>query len=470
LARAPFLAACALAAVVLAAPAPGAAPTGTAGPLPPVQFPKPAQKVTISTGKGMMIRLARPMANVFVASDAIADVQVNSPQELYLFGKGTGETTVYATDKAGGIVYSADVMVAPNYEQVGAVLRAVMPDAKIVAVPMNGLLLLKGTVDSPQEVEEVAAIAQSVVGKDITIVNRVTTVLNQQVALRVRVVEVNRAYAKSMGFNILTKDGTGGFRFGFGQGQAIDVDTGAVTIPTTGSVAVMAGKVLGVDLISALELAENDGFATTLAEPNLTAMSGETASFLAGGEIPIPVPQQQGNAITIEYKQYGVSLAFTPVVLSGGRISMRVRPEVSELTSSTVSIGGYQIPGLATRRAETTVELGSGQSFMIGGLISNRASSAQNKAPFLGDLPILGALFKSSSFKRDESELVIVVTPYLVKPLPSAAIATPVDGFRVPNDAKRMLGASTYEGDTGAPPRAPVDARPTPDHARGAKP
>jgi len=187
---------------------------------------------------------------------------------------------------------------------------------------------------------------------------------------------------------------------------------------------------------------------TTLAEPTLTALSGETASFLAGGEFPIPVSQAIG-AVTIEYKQYGVGLAFTPVVLGDGRISMRVRPEVSEISSAgSVTLNGFVVPALTTRRAETTVELGSGQSFMLAGLLQNNNNNSIQKAPFLGDLPILGALFRSTSYQRNETELVIIVTPYLVRPV-SGQLATPDKGYRAPNDADMFLGGQVFSGARG---------------------
>jgi pilus assembly protein CpaC len=196
-----------------------------------------------------------------------------------------------------------------------------------------------------------------------------------------------------------------------------------------------------------------------LAEPNLTALSGETASFLAGGEFPIPISQSLG-AVTIEYKQYGVGLAFTPIVLADGRISMRVRPEVSQLSDAgSVKLNGFTVPALTTRRAETTVELGSGQSFMIAGLLQNTANNSVDKAPFLGDLPILGALFRSTHFQKQETELVVIVTPYLVRPV-SNQMATPIDGYRVPNDVQRDFGGQTYVGQSGTSAPTAVQAVP----------
>jgi pilus assembly protein CpaC len=186
----------------------------------------------------------------------------------------------------------------------------------------------------------------------------------------------------------------------------------------------------------------------TLAEPTLTALSGETASFLAGGEFPVPIAQ--GNsAISVEYKQFGVGLAFTPIVLADGRISMRVRPEVSELSEAgSVKLQGFVVPSLTTRRAETTVELGSGQSFMIAGLLQNRNRNNIEKAPFLGDLPILGMLFRSTSYQREETELVIVVTPYLVRPV-SHQLASPGDGYRAPTDVQLNLEGQSFSGKSG---------------------
>jgi pilus assembly protein CpaC len=202
------------------------------------------------------------------------------------------------------------------------------------------------------------------------------------------------------------------------------------------------------DINAAIDALATEGLITVLAEPNLTALSGETASFLAGGEFPIPIAQNGSNnatSITVEFKTFGVGLAFTPHLLDAGRINLRVRPEVSQLsTAGAVQLSGFTIPALTTRRAETTVELGSGQSFVIAGLLQNNSTQDISKVPLLGDLPILGALFKSDRFRRNESELVIIVTPYIVRPV-SGRIAAPTDGFVAPNDVERILGAQSYK-------------------------
>ncbi|MGH6658383.1 MAG: type II and III secretion system protein family protein, partial [Sphingomicrobium sp.] len=260
------------------------------------------------------------------------------------------------------------------------------------------------------------------------------------------------------GINLLATDPTSGFKFGIAQGQGIylpdPADPSSGQVPTVlrsvlGSTLSGSGKLFGLDILSSLDIAAQDGLVTLLAEPNLTAVSGETASFLAGGEFPIPVAEALGSVV-IEYKQYGVGLAFTPIVLGDGRISMRVRPEVSELSNEgSITLNGFNVPALATRRAETTVELGSGQSFMIAGLLRNTGTNSVDKAPFLGDIPILGALFRSTEFKKQETELVVIVTPYLVRPV-SGQMATPVDGYRTPDDTARDFMGQTFQGVSGS--------------------
>ncbi|HEV2595801.1 MAG TPA: type II and III secretion system protein family protein [Sphingomicrobium sp.] len=435
---------------------------------------RPAETVNLSKGTGTLVRLSEPMSDVFVANDAVADVQVRSSSQLYVFGKTQGETTIYATSKAGRVVYAANVRVGNNISSLGEMLHLAMPDASIQATPMNNLVLLTGTVANPDDVAEAQRLTQAYVGEGTQVISRLKSATPLQVTLKVRIVEINRTLLKSMGVNLLGRDSKpGGTFFGIGQGSPGDLGNGQAggrtfNFGATGTTLGLAGKLLGLDLLGTLNLAATDGLATTLAEPNLTALSGETASFLAGGEFPIPVSQSSGsgsNAITIEYKQYGVGLAFTPIVLSDGRISMRVRPEVSQLDDANgVTLSGTRVPALTTRRAETTVELGSGQSFMIAGLLQNSGSNSIDKAPVLGDLPILGALFRSTKFQRQETELVVVVTPYLVRPV-SGQLAVPTDGYRTPNDIQRDWFGKTYSGRSGlldptavAAPAGPVPA------------
>jgi len=442
---------------------------------------RPSTQVQLSVGEGQMIRLPRKVADVWTSNPGVADVYVSNPSQINLFGKEFGEATVIATAADGSVVYGANVRVSSNLPSIREVLRAAMPDSDIQVQTVGQRAILSGTVASPEDAAFAIDLATSELnpGVDmskegamckICVVNRLKTATPLQVTLKVRIAEVSRSLIRSIGFNILTRDATSGFQFGLGQGNPgtfgspASPDGSTAAIPKSfnvipgGTSLGFAGKLLGLDILSTLDLAENDGLVTILAEPNLTALSGETASFLAGGEFPVPISQALGS-VTIEYKQYGVGLAFTPIVLADGRISMRVRPEVSELSNEgSIRLNGFDVPALTTRRAETTVELGSGQSFMIAGLLRNANTNNVDKAPFLGDLPILGALFRSTKYRRAETELVIVVTPYLVRPL-SNQLALPTNGYRVPTAGQQVIGGQSYTGVSGP---APAQVAPAP--------
>jgi pilus assembly protein CpaC len=433
---------------------------------PPSGTYRPTSQVLLSVGEGEVISLPRAVSDVWTSNPGVADVNVTSPRQLGLFGKDFGEATVIATAADGSVVWGAHVRVSQNISSVDQMLKAAMPDANISVTHVGQIAVMNGTVASPADSAQAEALVRTMLNPGIDAnasgailkiipVNRLKSATPLQVMLQVRIAEVSRSVARDIGVNLASADSTGGFKFGIGQGRAFypqhspggPLGTGtaasegvSTVIPSAiGSSLFGAGKLLGLDILGALDLAENNGKVHTLAEPNLVALSGETASFLAGGEFPIP--SSNGiNGTSIEFKQYGVSLAFTPYVLEGGRISMRVRPEVSELSDEgSIQINGFRVPSLTTRRAETTVELGSGQSFMIGGLLRNSSNNSVEKAPILGSLPILGALFRSNSFRRSESELVIVVTPYLVKPVNASQIALPTDGFRSSTTAERVL-------------------------------
>jgi pilus assembly protein CpaC len=410
---------------------------------------KPSENLNLSQGTGTLVRLSEPMTDVFVANDGVADVQVRSATQLYVFGKGRGETTIYATTKSGRTVYAANVRVGSNLGSLDEMLQLAMPEADIRATPMNNLLLLTGTVASPSDVTEANRLIKAYVGDGTQIVSRIRSATPLQVMLKVKIAEVSRSALKNIGVNLLSNDSTGGTLGAISRGNpgTINPTTGVVTFNNLEGATTLGlfGRVLGLDMLGTLDLLQTDGLAATLAEPSLSALSGETASFLAGGEFPIPV-SQGNNAVTIEYKQYGVGLSFTPFVLADGRISMRVRPEVSEISdANSVRLNGFTVPAMNTRRAETTVELGSGQSFMLAGLLQNRNSNSIERTPFLGDLPILGALFRSAGYRRSETELVIIVTPYLVRPT-SGRLALPTDGYRNPTDPELLLEGKLYKG------------------------
>jgi pilus assembly protein CpaC len=438
---------------------------------------RPASDLTLSVGTGRMVRLDGQMTDLFVANDAIADVQVRSANQIYVFGKAPGETTVFATDKAGRTIFSANVRVGTNMGSLDEVLRVAMPEAQVRATPVNGIVLLTGTVAAPSDVEEATRLVQGFVGAGTQVISRLKTATPLQVTLKVTIAEVSRTLVKEIGVNLLSRsNNSSGFLFGAAQGNAgtiadqapINSVTGQPQGTTkytfnqgAGTTLGFAGHLLGLDILSTLKLNEQVGAVHLLAEPNLTALSGETASFLAGGEFPIPTSSGL-NGVSVEFKQYGVSLAFTPTVLEDGRISMRVRPEVSELSSAgAIQLNGFSVPSLTTRRAETTVELGSGQSFMIGGLLKNSSGNTTNKAPLLGSLPIIGALFKSNAFNRNETELVIVVTPYLVRPVNANQIALPTDNIRNTGALERVFLDQNERNVPGARRPVPTMAAPT---------
>jgi len=438
---------------------------------------RPSTDLPMSLGKGQLIAVPGRMADVFVADDKIADVQIKSPTQLYIFAKTAGTTTIYASNAAGQVIWSATVRVGSNIDSVDSMMRLAMPDAKIsVATIGTNTVLLTGTVAAPEDASEAKRLVEAFMGTGTNVITRLKMATPLQVNLQVRFAEVSRSLVRALGANLLTQDTTSGFKFGTVSGRAgalainapTTTTTGGVTTTTAGSVVINGlngkttiggfAKFLGLDVGAAFDLAERDGLVTTLASPNLTALSGETADFLAGGEYPIPISQGLGTT-SIEYKKFGVSLAYTPTVLANGRISIRVRPEVSELSSDgAVTLNGFQVPALTIRRAETTVELGSGQSFMIAGLMTNKAQSTIDKAPGLGDVPILGNLFRSTEFQKGQTELVIIVTPYLVQPVDANDIKLPTDGFEVPNAGEQFFGNINAKGKTGGDRPKPSSA------------
>jgi pilus assembly protein CpaC len=354
-------------------------------------------------------------------------------------------------------VYSATVRVGNNLDSVDQLLKMAMPEANLTVATMNGLVLLTGTVFQPEDIIEAEDMVQAYVGPGTKVISRLKTATPMQVNLQVRIAEVSRSLSKDISSNLNSRDNDGasgnGFLFVPSRGRnvatwtdTVDPATGAVTRtniafnnPAGGNVLNMAKNLFGLDMALGLDFAERSGLATTLAQPNLTTMSGETAEFLAGGQFPIPSSAGLG-ATAVEFRNFGVSLQYTPTVMADGRIQLRVRPEVSDISSQgALRINGFEVPAITTRSVETTVELGSGQSFMIAGLLNNSQSSSIDKFPGLGDVPVLGTLFKSNGWKKNETELVIVITPYLVKPVSESEIKLPTDGFNAPSDLERIL-------------------------------
>jgi pilus assembly protein CpaC len=425
--------------------------------------PASSAPVMLESGGGRVLTLTSDAANVFVADPKVAEVRPASANSLFVFGVGAGRTTVAAMDASGHVLAQFNVTVRQsgfNAGEAEAAIARLMPGDHIGVVPEAKGLLLTGSVATAGEAARATTIARGFLGDGQAIENQIAVGANVQIMLRVRIAEMSRVVTRALGVNwaaaarLGTSSALGGFSAGLVTANAL--------VTAAPNVAVAGFDKLGVDAV--IDALAQDNLVRVLAEPNMTVMSGEPASFLAGGSFPIPVGQQNGQ-MSVEFKNYGVSLSFVPTVMADGRINLRVNPEVSELTNvGAVQIAAgnssIQIPALTVRRADTTVELGSGQSFAIAGLLQKTSNQADNGVPGLGDVPILGALFRSDSFQRNESELVIVVTPYIVRPVSNtAALALPTDGVTPPGDLDRILHLrQVASSNSGLPSRIPGQA------------
>jgi pilus assembly protein CpaC len=381
-----------------------------------------------------------PGATVFVANPDIADARSPDNRRVVVIGKTYGRTSLYVFDARGGASRYTVVVHRPAAAAAEA-LRAVAPGSSIDVARAPGGMTVSGHVASPAQAEALKAAAGQFLGDKEALNFAVTVDGPTQVNLRVRVAEVSRSVTKSLGFNWNTLFNNGSLAVGLMTGRSgISTSLGQF-VAAPGLDALGVGYASGnVDLSAVVDALESTGLITILAEPNLTAISGASASFLSGGEFPVPISSTLGQ-VSVEWKKFGISVDFTPTVLDGNRISIHVRPEVSELSDTgSVVINGFKIPSLEVRRAETTVELASGQSFAIAGLFQNDISSQVQKFPGLGNLPVLGALFRSSSFQKNQSELVIIVTPYIVRPVDRPGdLHLPTEGITFSNTLEQIL-------------------------------
>lgn len=411
-----------------------------------------------------MIRLPRAANTVFVANPDIADVQVKSPTLVYVSAKSPGQTVIYAVDANDQVLLNATIRVAFDLSQFRRSLNQLVPGNAIQVSQINSNLVLSGAVASAGQAQKAATLAAAITGgvKSAKIVNRLMVATPNQVDLQVRFAEVDRNVLKQIGID-WSKLGTSSTIGNTTSGPAVSLQTANNPTPLVNYLTIGTfPSLFGQQLSATISALATEGYITILADPNLTAISGQTASFLAGGEFPVPIAQSSAAGaaptITIEFKQFGVQLAFTPTIIDADHLSLRVRPEVSQLsTQGEVNIDGFVIPALTVRRAETTVELASGQSFALAGLLQHTTTQDLSKVPWVGDIPILGALFRSNQFQHDETELVIIVTPYLVQPT-ATALATPTDGFAAPHDAQQVLWGDTWRQDLPAPTRGPLGA------------
>jgi pilus assembly protein CpaC len=405
--------------------------------------PPLAQHLSLSleAGSGRVVSLGVPAANVFVADPKVAEVRPGSATSLFVFGVGAGHTTVAAMDSAGHLLVNYDVMVRPSAfgaREAQAAIARLVPNSRVQVQAQTHGLLLTGAVNSPGDAAQAVAIAKSFNPDATNIDNEVTIDSPIQVTLNVRIAQMSREVVRKLGVNWSTLSNIGRIAQ-FSPALQLSAST------TTTSLTQTCPTCLGAGFLGVIDALANDNLAHVLAEPNLTVMSGQSASFQVGGEYPIPVAGGALGQITVSYKDYGVMLSFVPTVLTDGRINLHVKPEVSELsvqnaaqiTSGTATL---QVPALTVRRAETTVELGSGESFAIAGLLQQETSDAGSGLPGAGDVPLVGALFHDSQFQRTETELVIVVTPYVVRPVKNvASLHLPTDGYTPPGDLERLL-------------------------------
>lgn len=421
-----------------------------------------AGQLDVAVNKSQVLTADRPFAKALIGNAEVADVLPLTNRSLYVLGKKIGTTSLTLYDKNNNLISVIDVAVGPDVLSLRRQLSELMPSEQI-GVRMSGdSVVLTGTVSSGPAIDRAKQIAATYAGDKV--VNLLAVGASQQVMLEVRFSEMNRNVAKSLGINTAFTNGNGASTFQGGIGNTapgtalLTNKNGVPTVNLSGILdsfgIVSKGISLGnLNIFTALDALERKGLVTTLAEPTLVALSGESASFLAGGEFPVPVSQggssgsgqnSGSNAITVEYKPFGVSLAFTPTVLDDGVINMVVAPEVSSIDpSASVTINGLTIPGLQTRRAKTTLELRDGQSFAIAGLLRKDFQSTVRQFPLLGSIPIIGALFSSRGFQRQETELVIIVTPRLVRPVPAGQIRLPTDRVQPPSELDLFLNGRT---------------------------
>lgn len=422
--------------------------------VPTAQAQEPSFSVEIN--KGRLVRLPARASTVVVADPEVADVQVVSPQMVYVSGRRVGETSILALGANEQVVMEGTVSVSHNLSHLKNLLQRNFPNASIDFDSIGDGLLLKGEVETPGMAEKVQRIAAGFLGDNENIINMMQTREGDQVLLKVKVAEVSRTELKRFGINLENLLSVDNFTFGFANGRDIILDATGTVIRQPDTGAVYGGFRSGrANLNAVIDALEDDGLVSILAEPNLTTKSGVTANFLAGGEFPIPVVGEE-DSVTIEYRRFGVNLDFTPTVLSSQKISLAVSPEVSSLTSAnSVTTNGFVIPTLLTRRATTTVELGSGESFAIAGLLRRDHGNDINKFPGLGDIPVIGTLFRSNEYRNEQTELVIIVTPYLVKGVNESQLSVPTDGYRPASDLQRILLGRLYDSST------PVDDEPS---------
>jgi pilus assembly protein CpaC len=413
------------------------------------------QKLHLTVGKSIIVQSPGAVKRVSLVSPEIADAMVLTPQQIYLTGKASGLTHVTLWDVDNKVIGILDLEISPDISRLKEMLHKILPEEKDVRInATHDQITLSGTVSSAANLSQVLALAGPFAPldekKEPKIINLLEVAGVHQVMLEVRVSEISRSLLRRLGFNF-------NYVSSSGINLGLSLLNRLTTLPAEGFPATGIDVSESVNAIFRflshdttwtvfIDALKEEGLLKVLAEPTLITLSGKTANFLAGGEFPIPVPQSTGGGgttITIEYKPFGVGLNFTPTVLSNKKINMQVTPEVSELDfSNALTTSGFVVPSITTRRVSTVIELADGQSFAIAGLLKDDVREIVSKFPLLGDIPVLGALFRSTSFRKNESELIVIVTPHLVKPLDMAKQTLPTDQYVEPNDLEFYLQGS----------------------------
>ncbi len=409
-----------------------------------------AGQLDVPLNKSQMLTLDLAFARVMVGNEEIADIMPVSSRSIYVLGRKLGTTSLSIFDKANRLISVVDVAVGPDVVSLRRQMAELMPGENLGASISNDAIVLRGIASSAPVVDRAVQLAKTYAGDKV--VNMISVGTSQQVMLEVRFAEVSRQAAKDLGFNhsFLNNKTIGSVGSAAPQSVLLTQDNGYPTVAVTSiqdkfGVLGRAFSIGSLNVFSTLDALESKGLIKTLAQPTLIALSGQTASFLAGGEFPIPVAQDGGGSdsstrITVEFKPFGVSLGFTPTVLADGVINLAVEPEVSSLDpSASVQINGLTIPGLRTRRANTVLELRDGEAFAMAGLIQNDYSTTIRQLPILGSIPVIGTLFRSTGFQKGETELVIVVVPHLVKPTKPDNISLPTDRVGNPSESELFL-------------------------------
>ena len=427
-----------------------------------------AGELDVAINKSQILTADRPIDRAMIGNDDIADILPVSERSVYVLGKAMGTTSLTLYDKSNRVIAVIDVSVGPDVDALRKQFADIMPSEQIEARITNGKLMLTGVVSDPGASSRAQRIAAAYAGEDV--INMLSIGSPQQVMLEVRFAEVNRTVGERLGVSGFGGSQSGNFGAALGNGAAaVAGDTGGTLLqidPILDNFGIFSAlfELGDVDIEAFLNVLEREGLSKTLAEPTLVALSGEKASFLAGGEFPIPVAQSGeggggGQAITVEFKPFGVSLGFTPTVLGDSVINLVVEPEVSSIDpSASITLNGLTVPGLQTRRASTTVELRDGESFVLAGLLRTEFQTNVQQLPILGSIPIIGSLFRSSQFQKGETELLIVVTPRLVNPIKPGQVVLPTDRVENPDAVETLLLGKQYKPKELPPVAAPPQA------------